>query len=70
MFVELFQQDLPPPPEFEEPKVESAWERGLRHAKEVSSLPVCVEIYRVLTCGNRSVVSGTLVHVLKRHGHS
>ena len=29
------EEELPPPPEV--PPVESAWERGLRHAKEVSA---------------------------------
>lgn len=28
-------EELPPPPPPVEPPVESAWERGLRHAKEV-----------------------------------
>lgn len=28
-------EELPPPPLPAEPPVESAWERGLRHAKEV-----------------------------------
>ena len=29
-------EELPPPPPPVEPPVESAWERGLRHAKEVN----------------------------------
>ena len=30
-------EELPPPPPPVEPPVESAWERGLRHAKEVNT---------------------------------
>lgn len=33
-------EELPPPPPPVEPPVESAWERGLRHAKEVNGATV------------------------------
>lgn len=60
-------EELPPPPPPVEPPVESAWERGLRHAKEVNT-STASHGNKIEFVPNRT--AGVLLRVCKLTDHS
>ena len=64
--VNNFENELPPPPE--EPVVETAWERGLRHAKEVSPYHSQKSVYRD-QCMSGNEISKSCVTIMLVMGY-